>query len=347
MTSRQRLLCALRLGTPDRVPVAPFGMGTIAPESQLGQQLIDCTDILFPVGCGGDPFLGHAARVYTQTEDDKTITVYETPQGPLQSVTRRTAIASAQVKFACQSAADADKILAMPYEPPRVDMRKYHYWSEKLGEEGLVMGSSGDGINWPADLFSPEDFCLLWADAPGKMIQLVQVATERLCCYYRQLCEAGVRGFWIFGPEYASVQLGPQAYQRLVVEPDRHLVDIIHEYDGIAYFHNHGPMTRYYDQLLQIGIDAVDPLEAPPWGDCDIAEAKRRIGHRICLVGNIDDMEVLNKLPAETVLPMGRELIEKAGPDGFILGGTASGTYTELAARNLIALAELSAQMAH
>ncbi len=173
------------------------------------------------------------------------------------------------------------------------------------------------------------------------------MATERLCCYYRQLCEAGVRGFWIFGPEYASVQLGPQAYQRLVVEPDRHLVDIIHEYDGIAYFHNHGPMTRYYDQLLQIGIDAVDPLEAPPWGDCDIAEAKRRIGHRICLVGNIDDMEVLNKLPAETVLPMGRELIEKAGPDGFILGGTASGTYTELAARNLIALAELSAQMAH
>ncbi len=347
MTSRQRLLCALRLGTPDRVPVAPFGMGTIDPESQLGQQLIECTDIFLDVYCEGDAVLGRAARVHTETEGDQTITVYETPQGPLQSVTRRTATTSAQVKFACQSPKDADKILAMPYEPPQVDVRKYHYWSEKLGEEGLVMGSSGDGVNWVAEMFSPQDFCLLWAEAPEKMIQLVDVATDRLGHCYRQLGEAGVRAFRIIGGEYVSVQLGPQAYQRLVVEPDRRLVDIIHEYDGIAYFHNHGPMTRYYDQLLQIGIDAVDPLEAPPWGDCDIAEAKRRIGHQICLVGNIDDMEVLNKLPTETVLPMGRELIEKAGPDGFILGGTASGTYTELAARNFIALAELSAQMAH
>ena len=346
MTSRQRLLCALRRGTPDRVPVAPFGMGRSDPESELGQQLIECTDIFLDVYCEGDAVLGRAARVHTETEGDQTITVYETPQGPLQSVRRRTAITSAQVKFACQSAEDADKILAMPYEPVQVDTHKYHYRSEKLGEKGLVMVSSGDGVNWVAEMFSPQDFCLLWADAPQKMIEFVEVATERLCYYYRQLCEAGVKALRIYGGEYVSVQLGPQAYQQLVVEPDRRLVDIIHEYDGITYFHNHGPMTRYYDQLLQIGIDAIDPLEAPPWGDCDIAEAKQRIGHRICLVGNLDDMEVLSKLPTETVLQMGRELINKAGPDGFILGGTAAGPYTELAARNFIALAELSAQMA-
>jgi hypothetical protein len=51
-------------------------------------------------------------------------------------------------------------------------------------------------------------------------------------------------------------------------------------------------------------------------------------------------MEVLDKLPTEEVVRRGLELVEKAGPDGFVLSGTASGIYGEHAARNFIALAE-------
>ena len=80
-------------------------------------------------------------------------------------------------------------------------------------------------------------------------------------------------------------------------------------------------------------------------GDCNIAEAKRRLKGRVCLVGNLDDMEVLDKRPTEEVLGMGRRLIEQAGPDGFVLSGTASGTYSERAARNFLALADLSREM--
>jgi hypothetical protein len=54
----------------------------------------------------------------------------------------------------------------------------------------------------------------------------------------------------------------------------------------------------------------------------------------------LDDMEVLDKLPTEEVVRRGLELVEKAGPDGFVLSGTASGIYGEHAARNFIALAE-------
>ena len=347
MTSRERLLCALQRGTPDRVPVAPWEMGNIEVDSELGQKLIDWTDILYSVGAGGgNAFLGQNARTYIEIRGDETITIYETPAGPLQSVETRTEQTAARTKFPCQTPQDADKMLSISYEPPVVDLSEYKQALAMIGERGLVILSIPDGVCWPAELFSPQDFCLLWAEAPDKMVELVEVATERLCYYYRVLCEAGVEAFRIVGGEYVSVQLGPQAYQVLVVEPDRRLVDVIHEYDGIAYFHNHGPITRYYDQILELGVDALDPLEAPPWGDCDMAEAKERIGEQICLVGNLDDMEVLGKYPTTKILEMGQRLIEQAGPDGFILGGTASGTYNEHAARNFIALAELSEQMA-
>jgi len=346
LTSRQRLLCAIGLGTPDRVPVAPSQFGCLDPDSSLAQELIEHTDFIHLVGCGGDPYLGAAAQLDTRTEGNRTITTYQTPYGPLESVVERTGVTAARREFPCKSYADAEKILAIPYEPPEADATDYHHWDEKIGEQGVVLVSIVDGICWAADLFSPQDFCLMWMEARDLMVELTEVATQRLCHFYRQLCEAGVELFRIIGGEYVSVQLGPEAFQQLVVEPDRRLTQVIHDHHGIAYFHNHGPITRYYDQLLQIGIDAVDPLEAPPWGDCDIAEAKDRIGSKICLVGNLDDMEILGKYPTEKVLAMGRELIEKAGPDGFILAGTASGTYTEHAARNFLALAELSRQMA-
>ena len=346
MTSRERLLCAMHLGTPDRVPVTPWGLGALDPESALAQELIERTDIIIGVGGGANPYLGAAAEPHTRIDGNKTIITYETPQGPLRSVIECTDVTRGHTEFPCKSYQDAEKVLSIPYELPTVDTSKHQQRAEELGDQGLVLVGGGDGINYVAELFAPEDFCLMWADVRDLMIELTEVATNRLSHIYAQLCQADAKYFRIVGGEYVSVQLGPEAFQRLVVEPDRRLVDIIHQYGGVAHFHNHGPMTHYYDQLLEIGIDSLDPLEAPPWGDCDIAEAKARIGDKMCLVGNLDDMEVLGKYPTARILEMGRELIEKAGPDAYILAGTSSGTYTEHAARNFIALAELSEQRA-
>lgn len=345
MTSRQRLLTALRLGTPDRVPVAPWGTARFGLDSEVGQRLLRETDLFYEVGPGSDLLLGHDPPVTSEEHGSETITTYHTPSGPLTRVVRRTAITSASVRFPCAGAADVEKILAMPYQPPEVNLAPYFEAEQKVGDEGLTMIALVTGLCWVADLLSPEDFCLLWAEAPEVMEHAVQVGTDRVCAWLERACPAGA-AFRLVGPEYASVQLGPLAYQRLVVNMDRRLCEIIHQHGGIAHVHNHGPISRYYDLLLQVGMDSLDPLEAPPWGDCDLAEAKARIGHKICLVGNLDDMEVLGKWPQERVLARGRQLIEQAGPGGFILAGTSSGTFTEYAVDNFVALRRLSEEMA-
>jgi hypothetical protein len=57
-------------------------------------------------------------------------------------------------------------------------------------------------------------------------------------------------------------------------------------------------------------------------------------------------MEILESLDQETVKDMARKCIEAAGPDSYVLGGTASGTYTEKAARNFIALVDVAKEYA-
>lgn len=346
MTSRQRLLTAMRLGTPDRVPVAPFGTARFGLDSEVGQKLLRETDLIHEVGTGANLFFGQFPPITREDHGSEEIITYQTPEGPLTAVVRRTERTSATVKFPCQSAADAEKILAIPFELAECNLEHYFQAEEQMGDEGITLVCVLDAICWVAELFSPEDFCLLWAEAPEVMEHLVEVGTARIVEWLERAGAGGAKAWRVVGGEYVSVQLGPEAFERLVVLPDARLAEIMHRYDSLCYCHNHGPMTRYYDQLLRIGLDALDPLEAPPWGDCDIAEAKARIGHRICLVGNLDDMEVLGKYPREKVLEMGRKLIEQAGPDGFILGGTASGTYTEYAVENFIALRQLSEEMA-
>jgi len=143
-----------------------------------------------------------------------------------------------------------------------------------------------------------------------------------------------------------TVQLGPRAVEELLTPFDTELVALVHRYGGFVYYHNHGPVMRYLEALADLGIDALEPMEAPPWGDCDLGEARRRIGGRVCMVGNLDDMEVIDRLPTEQVKAIAQERLAAAGNVGFILAGTGSGTYSERAAANFIAMVEVAEEFA-
>ncbi|MER3474868.1 MAG: hypothetical protein C4335_12790 [Armatimonadota bacterium] len=294
-------------------------------------------------------FIGSALPRESETIGNTTRTVYHTPGGDLIRIVTRTPVTSACTQFPCKNADDVLKLLSAPYEPPTEDtvqeaLRHFFSTRDWLGEEGMVLFELPDAICFPAEWLSPRDFCLLWADAPEVMEEMVRVGHERLLAFVERVCRAGVNLFRIVGGEYASTQLGPVAYDRLVRRYDKELVALIHHYGAIAYFHNHGPIMRYLEAIVDIGIDALDPLEAPLWGDCDMPKAKDILRGRVCIVGNIDDMEVMNRLDTDEILAIGEKLIEQAGPDGFVLSGTASGTYGQRAARNFIALARYVAK---
>ena len=217
----------------------------------------------------------------------------------------------------------------------------FHSYKQEIGEEALVLCGVSDAVMLPALLLSPESFCLWWADHPDLMMRLTKLASDRVNAWTDRLCRAGVDGFRIIGGEYASVQLGPGGFDALVLEQDKELVSIMHSHGAIAYYHNHGPVMRFLTRFAEIGMDALDPLEAPPWGDADLRAAREQCGNKVAFVGNLDDMEIVDKLDADEVTEIALQRVEAAGDRGFILGGTASGTYTERAARNFIHLAEV------
>jgi len=346
MTSRERILTALRHQTPDRVPVSPFGLGHLDRDGDVCRELIARTDPFLTAGLGGNPLVGANLPAETRDEGSDTVTVIHTPAGPLTQRRRRTDITSAQVEFPCKSAADVEAYLAIPYEPVRPDVEGFLAYRAQIGEDALVLANFVDAICLPASILSPEDMCLLWMDDPGLLVRTCEVAAARLNAFVDEACRGDVDAFRIVGGEYATEQLGPTGFDALVRGFDTEMVEIMHRHGALAYYHNHGYVDRFLEDFADLGIDALDPLEVPPYGNVDLADARARISGRVCLVGGLDDMEVLESRGEEEIREMGRRCIEMAGPSSYCLGGTASGTYTEAAARNFIALVEVAEDLA-
>jgi hypothetical protein len=75
-----------------------------------------------------------------------------------------------------------------------------------------------------------------------------------------------------------------------------------------------------------MGLDALDPLEPPPFGDNDLARAKRQVGRRMLLCGNIPSQAFyLDSFKVDDVRDLVRRAIDAGAPGGgFTLRTTGS-----------------------
>ncbi len=93
--------------------------------------------------------------------------------------------------------------------------------------------------------------------------------------------------------------------------------------DWVKIYHNDAEIGACLDHLPDCGFNVLN------WGkQTDIAEVKERVGDRMCLMGNVNPLEIgVRGTPAE-VRDATLEVLEKSGGEGIILsvgGGTSPG----------------------
>ncbi|MEN6479373.1 MAG: uroporphyrinogen decarboxylase family protein [Anaerolineales bacterium] len=335
------MLAAIRGETPDRIPVAPWGLGTVPMASQLGQDLLDHTDPFIDIGLGCNPVGGALWAPEEQHEGAIRRLRVRLADRELTAAYTTTAQTTAATEYLCKSADDLRALLAAPYVEPRPDCAAYRALKAQVRDRGLVIVGFGNALNYLHDTLGPELCCRLWAEDPELLSWAAGVAAERIARIVARAWEGGVDCLRIYGGEYATELMGPRAWEALVAPFDRPLVELIHAYGAIAHDHNHGRMAHWLDRIAALGIDSLDPIEQPPYGDLPMGEAWRRIGDRVCLVGGLDDMEVLDTRPWAEIEPLARQVLASVGRTRFMLGGTSSSLYGERGARHFIRLVSL------
>ena len=69
----------------------------------------------------------------------------------------------------------------------------------------------------------------------------------------------------------------------------------------------------------EVEVDGSFPLEGPPLADVDIGDAIRRIGDRVCLMGDVNPVNTLLLGTSEDVERKVREIVRATGPTGLIV----------------------------
>lgn len=355
MNSRTRLLIALSGGIPDHVPISTYELvgynsrawENVEPSYARLMDVIraetDCVCMWNPAS--NEVFLSSAHPVEMSEQVDRegdtatTRRTLHTSRGDLTQTTRCTdrVHTTWQTEHWCKSLDDVDAALSVPYEPVKYDFSDFARVSAEVGEHGIVMASLSDPLYLAADLMEFGAYTIWAMTEPAHFDHTLRILHHRNMQNIQNMLDAGVSGtsqsggpsqidlFRICGPEYATPPfLPPRLFERFVVPYVAEMVDLIHRYGARVRFHCHGRIGEVLDMIAVTGADALDPCEAPPDGDVELVEIKRRASGRMCLFGNLQLKLLEHGTPGEVEAAVRQCMDAAKAGGGYVIMPTAA-----------------------
>lgn len=353
MNPRERLMTALRRGTPDRVPVCTHelvGFNTAAFENRdpsyrtlmdLIREKTDCVAMWNPQSDNTLVESAHPCPTTSETVREGNTTVtrtrLETPAGPLTST--RSVVDGIHTVWHtehwCKSTDDVDRALSVPYVPVTYDFSDFDRIRGEVGDNGIIMASIADPLLAAADLMDFADFTIWAAMDTDHFASTVERLHARIMENLRRMLAGGLVDLYrIVGPEYATPPfLPPELFRRFVVPYVAEMVELIHSHGAMVRLHCHGRIGQVLEMMLDTGADALDPCEAPPSGDVALDEVKRRVGHRMCVFGNIQLNTLEGGTERDVEDAVRRCMAEAKEGGGYVIMPTAAPINTPLSAQ--------------
>ncbi|HUX99058.1 MAG TPA: uroporphyrinogen decarboxylase family protein [Candidatus Deferrimicrobium sp.] len=120
--------------------------------------------------------------------------------------------------------------------------------------------------------------------------------------------------------------MSPKLFTELLQPCYQRLTDNIHNRGGKVILHTDGQITPLLDFIVGCGFDGLHSLE--PAAGVDLAVVKKKVGSKICLFGNIDTTYILTKGTKEEVEDAVKFAIKTAGPGGGFILSSENMLYT-------------------
>ena len=213
-------------------------------------------------------------------------------------------------------------------EWPEVDDSLFVNFEEiekELPAEMKVIGCISAVFETVTQAMGLETFCLNLHDRPELIQDLFEKAGNLIYrCIERMLEFEATGAIWItddLAYKHGPI-ISPETLRNHVFPWYRKYVEMVHARGLPVLLHTCGNPEALFEDIIEAGFDALHPLEA---NSVDIYEAKGKIGHRICLCGNLDLSYMLTRAdPAEIVEDVKKHLRALAPKGGYCLGSSNS-----------------------
>ncbi len=155
-----------------------------------------------------------------------------------------------------------------------------------------------------------------------------------------RLLETGIDCLYIGDPAASASLISPKHFQRFCLPAYQKFCRHFKGRNTLIYIHVCGNSKPILEMLADTGADVVEPLD--PLGGVQVADAKRRIGQRVALMGGLNTLTLASGTPDE-VRDEAIQKCREGGPQGYILAaGDMVPPSTSLA--NLQAMVDVARQ---
>jgi uroporphyrinogen decarboxylase len=158
-------------------------------------------------------------------------------------------------------------------------------------------------------------------DDPAWVAALLGILRDRKLAFARSTAGAPFDLLELGGGDASSTVISPAIFDRFVAPFDAPIVAAAHDAGQRVVYHTCGGMMPLLERIAGLETDAMETFTPKEMGgDARLAEAKRRIGSRVCMIGGFDQFHYFKGCtPGETRRAV-REAFDQAGRDGgFIL----------------------------
>ncbi|TFG21913.1 MAG: hypothetical protein EU533_04865 [Promethearchaeota archaeon] len=155
---------------------------------------------------------------------------------------------------------------------------------------------------------------------PNFIKEVHQVYAQFTADIYKSYMDAGAEVFVESGDlaYKGRPMMSPKKFRDLLLPSYKLITDTIHERGKKIVLHTDGQVTPLLDFIIDCGFDGLQSLE--PTAGVDLALVKKKVGDKLCLMGNIDVAHDLVSGTKEEVYKAVKYAIKTAGPGGgFII----------------------------
>jgi uroporphyrinogen decarboxylase len=320
MTPKERIMTALRGGTPDRVPATPdiyamvpckmtgkpFWDIFINNTPPLWKAYVDAANYFDIEGWAiyGDLKIKLKSNITSETIVEKDAhgwtarTILHTPDGDL-----------IQASF-CPPDNPPTETEKMIKDFPKDFKKVKHFFSDIVGydkeyftEQCRYMGDRGimsicvipPGFQLYMFYFhgSVEAATYAYYDRPDLFSELVEL-NDRYCMQLLDAAiDAGAEAILTGGSGSITLQ-SPQIWRELSLPTIKKITKRCKEAGIISGIHSCGKERHLVEVCAnETDLNYVNPLEIPPMGDCDLADLKINFGKKLALMGNLHTTDVM------------------------------------------------------
>ena len=312
MNSLERVVAAIKMEKPDRVPVTPLVI------SRALRVLGYTTD-----QCLYNPDKMAEAKVAASEKFDDDSVVAGTDlfveaecMGSKVTVYEHTPVVT---EYFLKDRKDIDKLKVpdpasdgrMPFVCKEIELIK-----QKIGDTRVVVPVTGGPVTQASQLYGPEQLLIAMIEDPDWVHRLLRICTDASLAYWNALIKAGAHAIVLLEPFSANTILSPDQYEEFTAPYCKEIFENSWSQGVVGINHICADTSMIWDKMAGVGALGLQLDHV-----IDIGEAKKTVGHKICISGNVHPVDYMAFSTPEKVYWKSREVIEKAAHgSGFVLG---------------------------